>query len=75
MLKPLRVDHVRLPHRERKLFFHELPTIVTPEQAMVLGRAIQQAGIESLQGARGEHVYLFEGLLDSTFGRVVQRQR
>jgi len=60
MLKLLKVDHVRLRHRQRKLFFHELPTTLTPEQAMVLGRAIQQAGIESLQGAQGEHVYLLE---------------
>jgi len=60
MLQPLKVDHIRLPHRQRKLFFHELPTTLTPEQAMVLGRAIQQAGIESLQGAKGEHVYPLE---------------
>lgn len=60
MLKPLKVHHVRLPHRVRKLFFHELPTTLTPEQAMLLGRAIQQACIESLQGAKGEHEYSLE---------------
>lgn len=62
MLKPLKVVHVRLPHRVKKIFFHELPAMVSPEEAMVLGRAIQQAGIESLQGAKGEHVYPLEAL-------------
>lgn len=60
MLQPLKVDHIRLPHHVKQIFIHEMPTTLTPQQALILGRAIQQAGIESLQGAKGEHVYPLE---------------
>ena len=57
MLKPLRVDHIRLPHRQHIIFIEELPKRVTPQQALLLGRAIQQAGIDALQGAKGQQTY------------------
>lgn len=54
MLKPLTVNHAR---EYNLIVFEELPRSCTPQEALQLGRAIQQAGIDALQGAKGEHTY------------------
>lgn len=54
MLKPLTVVHIR---EHNLIVFENLPPSVTPEYALLLGRAIQQAGIDALQGAKGERSY------------------
>lgn len=54
MLKPLTVVHA---HKQNLIVFDSLPASVTPQEAMLLARAIQQAGIDALQGAKGQHTY------------------
>jgi hypothetical protein len=54
MLKPLTVTHAPKRHL---IIFEELPRSVTPQEALLLGRAIQQAGIDALQGAKGQQTY------------------
>ena len=54
MLKPLTVVHA---HKQNLIVFDSLPTSVTPQEAMLLARAIQQAGIDAPQGAKGLHTY------------------
>ncbi|WP_426113471.1 hypothetical protein [Pseudomonas sp. DSP3-2-2] len=54
MLKRLTVLHVP---NHNLIVFESLPPSVTPEDALLLGRAIQQAGIDALQGAKGVHTY------------------
>jgi hypothetical protein len=44
-------------HRQHLIIFEELPRSVTPQEALLLGRAIQQAGIDALQGAKGQQTY------------------
>ena len=59
MLKPLAVLHVP---NHNLIVFESLPPSVTPEDALLLGRAIQQAGIDALQGAKGEQSYPQEAM-------------
>ena len=54
MIKRLTVVHVP---KHNLIVFESLPASVTPRDALLLGRAIQQAGIDALQGAKGEHSY------------------
>ena len=54
MIKRLTVVHVP---KQNLIVFKSLPPSVTPEDALLLGRAIQQAGIDALQGAKGEQSY------------------
>ena len=54
MIKRLTVVH--LPTRNL-IVFDSLPPSVTPQDALLLGRAIQQAGIDALQGAKGQQSY------------------
>ena len=55
MIKALTVVHV--PKHNLIVFRDLLPRSVTPQQALSLARAIQQAGIDALQGAKGEQSY------------------
>lgn len=59
MLKPLTVVHA---HKQNLIVFENLPPSATPQEAMLLARAIQQAGIDALQGAKGQHTYPQEAL-------------
>jgi hypothetical protein len=54
MLKPLTVTHAP---EHNLIVFESLPPSVTPEDALLLARAIHQAGVDALQGAKGVHTY------------------
>jgi len=62
MLKPLTVVHA---HKQNLIVFENMPRSVTPQEALALGRAIRQAGIDSMQGATASHTYLLVDELPS----------